>query len=151
MSIRIVDNFTQVLELLKYYSPYLESLRTGEINIATIAEKLTTFGIIVEIHEEDSHIGFAAFYCNDNISKIAFLSLIAVSTEFESKGYGTFLLDEVEKICGAYGMKIIRLEVKSKNTHAIGFYKYHGYIITSTTSKGTYYMEKRLNIGGKNE
>ena len=77
----------------------------------------------------------------NNIAGTAFASQIDANTaklhqlyilpEFQGKGVGKLLLDEIEE--SFFEAQNLVLEVEAQNGPAIGFYKYHGFKQTGTT------------------
>lgn len=53
---------------------------------------------------------------------------IAVASDYQSKGIGSFLLGEFGKKCRDENIVAIHLEVDSSNYQAISVYKKHGYV-----------------------
>ncbi len=60
----------------------------------------------------------------------ATVSLLAVDSEFRGHGVGTALLNALRRTCMMEGISTIQLEVKTKNTEAIEFYRHHGFILS---------------------
>lgn len=89
-------------------------------------------------------LGFAAVYCNDNINNKAYISMIVVKKEYQYRGIGTKLLEEVIKIVRDAGMKIIILEVAKGNDKARNFYGKQGFLQVNET-EGSYFMGKEIN------
>ena len=75
---------------------------------------------------EDQITGMIAFYCNNITDKKAFLSMIVVKAEYQGKGVGGVLLNQMEKECSCLGMSYVVLEVDRTNKNAQGFYSLHG-------------------------
>ncbi len=65
---------------------------------------------------------------SDNEVKLAQLY---VSPDFQGRGVGALLLDEIEE--SFFEVPIVRLEVEEKNTGAVAFYSKHGFAQTGTT------------------
>ncbi len=79
---------------------------------------------------------------------------IAVDPDYQRNGLGSILLEKIEKIMLEKGYSTAILEVRDKNTEALGFYQKHGYeIITHLPryyteefrgTRGAYRMKKKL-------
>ncbi len=126
--IKIIHKFEDILNLLILYKNRLASLRNGLVNPTEIAMKFSRYATVIECCEDKKSIGFCAFYHNDEINKQAFLSMIAVNSSFEGKGFASNLLSSMEEMCKESGMERISLEVFSSNQRAIDFYSRNGYI-----------------------
>ncbi len=142
--IRVVDDYDDALDILNYYSARLASLREGRVKPEEMAKKFVSYGTVLEAVNEQDRIGFSAFYHNDREGKRAFLSMIAVSSEYEGKGYASRLLNEVESISASDGMEILELEVNESNLRAIDFYKKHGYRDAGSCNGRGRFMKKTL-------
>ena len=88
--------------------------------------------------------GMVAFYCNDTVGKVAYISQIAVKSSARGKGLGGALLEKCEKVSRKNGMDYLRLEVRNENKRAIRFYEYHGLRFEKKASENSIYMIKSL-------
>ena len=75
---------------------------------------------------------------------------IAVRGEYQGKGVGTMLLDEVEKRFRTKGANIAYLEVRESNENAQKIYRHRGYQYVRTSEKyygdeDGYIMTKKLD------
>lgn len=70
--------------------------------------------------------------------------MIVVKKEYQYRGIGTKLLEEVIKIVRDAGMKIIILEVAKGNDKARNFYGKQGFLQVNET-EGSYFMGKEIN------
>ena len=98
-----------------------------EENICELADKYAKYGCFFIALEGDEILGEVAFYCNDEVSRVGFLSMIVVRKNYQHKGIGYELLHKVEKICLEKDMLRLRLEVDIKNESAKHFYFKNGY------------------------
>lgn len=117
----------EISEVLSNFSPYLISLRKGEKFQKEMAQKFAknaTFRVVMCAEEI---AGFVAFYVNNQVDKIAYISMIAVKEKFRKQGIGGLLLKECEKVSKLNAMKKINLEVLLDNISAIDFYKRNGF------------------------
>lgn len=95
------------------------------------------------IAEESGDIkGFAAFYANNYIDKVAFLAQIAVDINCRGLGISSLLLCKCEEISYGNGMKSISLEVDNSNIRAINFYVKHGYSLHTCDDVSSIYLKK---------
>ena len=78
---KYIDDMDCAIEILDSYTDDLQSLSNGYNFRVDLARKLCEYGKIVVLTEKNIEVGFAAFYCNDLLSKIGFLSLIAIKKE----------------------------------------------------------------------
>lgn len=139
-----LNTFNEILEVLEVFSDSLNSLSAGRTVRENFAKKFLDNGIVLALKNSDEIVGFIAFYSNDSVKKISYISMIAVSPEHKRKGYGTKLIEAAVKSSKEKNMKYIRLEVNKNNINAISFYKYFGFIFLSEQTENTCYMELEL-------
>ena len=77
-------------------------------------------------------------------NKSLYLSRIAISDEFQGKGYSTEVLMYLEEEAKKCGYNLISLHVHSNNEKAILIYKKYGFVIENDQHM-YYVMEKKLN------
>lgn len=75
--------------------------------------------------------GFVAFYCNDEVTRESFITLILVSPESHGKKIGSALVDYVLNVSKLRGFSTCSLEVSKANKSAISFYNSKGFSISS--------------------
>ena len=142
---KIITSCKEIMEVLNYYAKDHEAVKLGRVDLDEMARKFAAYGTVVELTENDTRIGFAAFYHNDRKMRRAFLSMIMVKPEFQEHGYGAQLLERVEQECIGDGMKALALEVRTDNQDAIHLYKDHGFVVANAFAKEKWIMEKRLS------
>lgn len=71
--------------------------------------------------------GFVAFYCNDLVSKRAFITLVMVAPEDRSIGLGRALVTRVLDVCRGRGFVTCQLEVRDDNAAALAIYQSLGF------------------------
>lgn len=123
----IIENIkdtNRIKEIIKLCS---DSIFNQNINnnssINELINKYVKNGIFLSVISNGNVCGFAAFYANDNINNIAYLSMIVVRKYYQHLGIGKRLMNDIIKICRENGMRSIKLEVDKNNFGAIGFYK----------------------------
>ena len=107
-----------------------------------LLDKLIKNAKILVAYDEEI-LGYNAFYCNNSITKTAYISLIAVDSTKQNKHIGTALLKGCEDICVSNGMLYLDLEVRKNNNNAIGFYENNKFYITEE-KENSYMMRKKL-------
>jgi ribosomal-protein-alanine N-acetyltransferase len=86
----------------------------------------------------------------DDPRKAGHILNIAVRKEYQGRGVGTMLLDEVEKRFRGKGADVAYLEVRESNVNAQQLYRHRGYQYVRTAEgyygdEDGYIMSKRLN------
>lgn len=100
----------------------------NENDITELARKYTARGCFIMAMENGVICGMAAFYCNDHINHLGFLSMIVVRKEYQHKGIGVKLLSCVDAECKACKMIKLCLEVDLNNKSAQKFYERYGFV-----------------------
>ena len=143
--IKEITNEKEIYEIIKdfdkFFNPTVSSI-VGDLE--AYSYKLYKYAKTIAIFENNIIVGFASFYCNDSETKTAFLAQICVNKDYSSKGYGTDLIKECERISKNNGMKKLRLEVYNKNVSGLAFYKKHNYKYEKDCSNDSIYMIKEL-------
>lgn len=134
------DTIEQVLLMFDISFPRSLSERVG--NIRTYAEKLSKNATVDIISSEDKIIGFSAYYCNDVLTKQAFLTQIAVSGTYRGLQIGSVLLEYCIETSKQKGMEKLICEVDDTNSVAIKFYERHGFVFVKKASDSSRYLEK---------
>lgn len=88
----------------------------------------------------DAFAGYAAFYCNDFETEIAYLSMLVVKNEFRRRGIAMTLIQCMIRFCRDSSFKAIRLEVDYRNGKAIGMYEKCGWIEEGPASDHSMHM-----------
>ncbi len=135
----------ELYELLSCYRDTLPTL-TDSLIRKNLARKIAQYGHLLIAYKGTQQAGFAAFYANDNVTMTAFLSLFAIKNHFRGSGIGRDLLNAVESISKASGMKRIRLEVRIENDTAIGFYKHLNFKAEASCCSSTMYLIKDCKL-----
>lgn len=106
----------------------------------------------IVIEADGKIVGFNNFMITFNSATI---TQIAVTREYRRKGFGTVLLNEMEKMFPKEGEDIVEnvtLEVRSSNLAAIKLYEKHGYEVVVkkphyyADGEDAIYMVKRLML-----
>ncbi|MDB1944578.1 GNAT family N-acetyltransferase [Clostridium tertium] len=107
--------------------------------INKLNEKANTYVV------EDSEVtGFISFYANDDVKKVAYLTLLAVLKEYQNKKIGKILLNLFIKISKEKNMEKVCLEVHNDNIKAKAFYERNGFKFYKKASEESIYMIREL-------
>lgn len=87
--------------------------------------------------------GFVAFYCNDTVSKRAFITLVMVAPQDRASGLGRALVSRVIERCRERGFATCQLEVGNENAAALALYRALGFTVVEDRT-GKYLMELAL-------
>lgn len=119
-----------------------------------LSEKMDDFdGYIIKLSQyarnyvymlDDKVVGMLSVYANDLGSQSAYITQLSVLKEMQGKHIGKNLLEFVVLELKKVNMKIVRLEVKKKNLHAIQFYERNGFQKEQEETKDSFYMIKYL-------
>lgn len=93
-----------------------------------LSEKLLEKGRVFVACEDNNIIGIVGEYANDEKSKKAYISVVAVLPEYSGKGIATTLIDNAMDYAKSNGMEKIFLYTHKTNEGAIHMYKKLGFI-----------------------
>jgi ribosomal protein S18 acetylase RimI-like enzyme len=118
----------RLVSYLKLSDPWTVPALSQRVDIYLFAEKILRCGVAaLAVRSTDVDIGLAAFYCNDLISKRAYLTHLAVCPEHRGHGVGKALIDYAKAHSSSFGMTSMALEVYSANEDALRFYSACGF------------------------
>ncbi len=103
----------------------IENEHIGKTNKQTILDTLANDVLSYYVLEKDNHV--IGFYELSIISPEAELFDIAVSKNFQGKGFGKILMQSVIETCKQSAINTIFLEVNSINKKAICLYEQFGF------------------------
>lgn len=141
----------EVEKLLNNFSNSLDSLKQGTEYIRNMACKFVNYGNVIAYKEDNIYIGFVAFYANDICNKVAYISMIAVNSEYRGNNVGSLLIKECCDMSSKNGMIKVQLEVRNDNDIAIHVYKKNGFEYYKDASKNSIYMIKIIGDVQENE
>jgi len=145
MDIRIIDikENDEKLKIMRALENVF-SERDRERHTELYFEKICKYACFIEALDGNQCVGFSAFYANDDITKTAYITLIAVSLSFQKMGIGKKLIDATIQKANICGMEKIRLEVDKENIKAIQLYNKNGFSVFDETDR-SFYMDKNIN------
>jgi ribosomal protein S18 acetylase RimI-like enzyme len=113
-------------------------------NLREYARKLSGNAVVDIISLDDKITGFAAYYCNDLLSKQAFLTQIAVSDACRGMLIGSKLLELCMETSKQNGMEKIICEVDDASVAALQLYEKHGFTFLKRASDCSQFLERIL-------
>jgi ribosomal protein S18 acetylase RimI-like enzyme len=109
-------------------APLLHRYRaTARGATANLAEALRERDIVLVAVDREVVIGFAWVIVTRALDRAAYLRLLLVSAEHQSRGIGAALLARAEREARASGCRHLVLLVTKTNRRARSFYERHGY------------------------
>lgn len=99
------------------------------VELKAYSEKICRFADCVLARLGGHIVGLSATYCNDLVTRRAFLTLIAVVKDHRRCGLATKLLNETFRAAKSKGMKRLILETSVHNESAVSFYTKSGFHI----------------------
>lgn len=135
---------TEIEKLIYSFFDEFPAFSLDKEKVSELADKLSRYGVVKGLVNNNETCAYAGFYCNDSENKIAYISMIANSSKYRGQGYGKAILDEVCKTSIEAGMNKLRLEVRNDNVIALGFYTRNGFVFEKPASSETQYMIKDL-------
>lgn len=96
-------------------------------NLEGYIDKLIDKACIITIMEQDVLHGFLAYYANDHVNKVGFVSMVLTDPSTKRMGYGRRLVEFAMKDLALKGFKKCRTEVNSENIRALNALKRLGF------------------------
>lgn len=115
---------------------------SSRVDLDSYAKKVITNGSVLAVESDSEICAASLFYCNNEINRTAYITLLATDPNYKRNGFAETLLDETEAFCKKRGMNVVELDTEKTNTIAISLYSKNGYIIDSVSPK--VHMKKRL-------
>lgn len=100
---------------------------SGRTNIGDYARKIAGQAATFEAWSDGMLVGLVAAYCNDQGTRIAYVTNMSVMQEWMGRGIAERLLRECLAHAAAVRMRQVRLEVSKDNVPAIKLYKKLGF------------------------
>lgn len=102
-------------------------LTLSDFEIEGYLSKIDSLSIFEKYNIENNLAGFVSFYCNNEESKEAFITMVLVDKSYRGKGIAQKLIIEVIDIIKEQGFLKCNLEVKADNVNAIKLYSKIGF------------------------
>lgn len=103
--------------------------------------------IIISVNDLDYVTGAVFFYSNDYDSKVGFISMLCVDSDFRNHGIASNLLKKAFNFMIDSKMKYCDLFTNKKNFRSINLYKKHGFHEIKSNDKEIHFRKDlRLNI-----
>lgn len=136
-----INDITSSLSLFKmiYHNLILQKVH----NIRKYAKKLHANATVLAA-VGDSLLGLIVFYSNDQITKTAYIPMIAVRPDAQKNKVGTCLLSQCIEKSIQNDMHYLKLEVNRHNEAAIRFYEKNGFEYDSDASELKIFMQRKL-------
>ena len=105
----------------------LSFLDLSDDNIKKYLLKIDKFSVFEKYYIENNLAGFVSFYCNNEETKEAFITLVLVDKNYRGMSIAQKLIIEVIDIIKEKGFLKCTLEVKADNLNAIKLYSKIGF------------------------
>ncbi|MDI9589871.1 MAG: GNAT family N-acetyltransferase [Acidobacteriota bacterium] len=129
----------EIRDILTACAPsFHDTAIAGESQIASLSAKFSKAARVLVVREQDTVLGFCAYYANDLTNLTAYISMIVITAEAQGRGIGSQLLSRVIEDSRRRGMTTLRLEVALDNERALGFYAKHGFSFEHGTGDHLY-------------
>lgn len=140
--ISILQSKEEIIAVMENCSDsFFDQSKSNNDSVNSMADKFYQYAVVFAAYYNQEAAGFIAFYCNDNVTFQAYLSMIVVSNKYHNLGIGSKLLNKMEQYCTKRGFKNIKLEVNKENFRAIDFYTKRGFEWCGpASSQSDYYM-----------
>ncbi len=139
---RKIEDWNEIFSIIDSIDDVKQNIEK-RIDVLLYSKKMVANAQCFVLEELGGMKCFSATYCNDNISKTAFITLIACAKDCRNSGFGSIMLNYIFEVAKTFGMQKLKLEVDKDNETAIRFYHKHGLKIVSLTQNG-YLLEKDI-------
>lgn len=116
-----------VLELLERCDNSFVPSLSARVDLCAYARKLCQHAERLEAWSGSNLMGLVAMYCNDTVSRRAFVSSVCVAENWRGKGVAVHLLDQAHTLARTLAFASIELEVDQANLAAKSLYLRCGY------------------------
>jgi ribosomal protein S18 acetylase RimI-like enzyme len=113
------------------------------VELGDYAKKLASKATRFEAWSDGTLIGLVAAYCNDQASRIAYITSVSVLKQWSGQGIAARLVNLCIQHAKDAGMHKIRLEVAQANTPAIQLYKKNGFTVSQASEP---YIDMNLHL-----
>jgi GNAT superfamily N-acetyltransferase/2-polyprenyl-3-methyl-5-hydroxy-6-metoxy-1,4-benzoquinol methylase len=107
---------------------------SGRVEIGGYAKKIASKATRFEAWSGNTLVGLVAAYCNDQESRMAYITSVSVLKAWKGKGIAARLVGQCVGHAKAVGMRQISLEVASDNTPTIKLYEKSGFVPGKTNT-----------------
>ena len=143
--IEIITDWRKVKQvLLLFNTSFPRSLSDRIGNLDSYAQKLANNAVIHIVSSGNKIIAFAACYCNEILTKQAFLAQIAVRDAYRGLHIGSSLLELCIECSRKLGMEKMILEVDDDNASALKLYAKYGFANPQKATECSHFFEKFL-------
>ncbi|SCY04391.1 Acetyltransferase (GNAT) domain-containing protein [Lachnospiraceae bacterium XBB2008] len=146
MEIRRITDAIDEIRIMKVLDDALPIRLFDRDNCDEIVKRMTENAIFFVAFDDykEGPLGYIAFYANDHVTNMAYITSICVRESFQGIGVGSKLLETALNEAKRQGMSTMKLEVLKSNEKAIRFYISKGFRQSSDDLNGSLYMEKCL-------
>lgn len=144
LSISLIKDRKEIEYIIKSCADsFFNQSINSDKKIRELAEKYHESASFILALADGKTVGFAAFYSNDLITQVAYLSMIIVKESYQDKGIGQNILIDCINRCNQNGMKKLKLEVNCNNSKALNFYLKNEFKILEKNDE-SYYLQKSI-------
>ena len=144
ISVTPCDDRLKLISFLCQIDQQLPTSLSERVSLDNFADKVLSVGQVLTIEDAGSIISAALFYCNDNVTNKAYLTLLGTLPRSKGKGYAKQVMLAMEDHVKMCGMKEIHLDTDIANTTAVSFYSKLGYQVSEVNDK--IHMWKELKV-----
>lgn len=116
--------------LIKEFGESLPDPLSERLDVDAYAEKVIKHGTVLLAMAEQVSLALAAMYANDQDTKRAYVSLLAVRPELRGRGIARELVNACVENARESGMMCIQLRTPETNTRAMQLYARAGFVKT---------------------
>lgn len=134
-------------EIIYMFDDAFEKSVVERVNFKDTLKKIKNNANVIVAVLNGEIVGYSAFYMNNFIENIVYITLIAVNEKYRGHHIGTLMMKYIKSASQLNGFCRIRLEVRKDNDNAISFYRYHSFEFERVASDTSVYMISDLRGG----
>lgn len=108
------------------------------VDIDAYANKLFKFATNFSVHDSGRLVGLMSVYCNDEVNRIAFGSMLAVASTHRVYGIGPNLIKATLDFLKKKSFKSFQLEIYKTNPRVVTLYKRMKFMIFKETENSVF-------------
>lgn len=128
----------EIVQLLNEIDNDFEPRLSATLDIVSYAEKLFKNATNFSIHDSGKLVGLMSVYCNDEVNRVAFGSMLAIASTHRIYGLGPNLIKSTLDYLKKKSFKAFRLEIYKTNPRVITLYKRMRFHVVSETEHSVY-------------
>jgi len=122
----------ELLDFLQMHDKDFDPPLSSRTDLAAYVTKITTVGDAVTARIGNELVGVALMYCNDQVTRRAFFSMLCIAQHARGNMVGTRLMQEGIRFAQERGMLSIEVRTDAHRSDLIRFHQQFGFHVIDT-------------------